>query len=291
MKLSISIVYFVLISPYLLLMDSKHDVYIYSARDKKCDVLFHHVFINPVRVYSIQNSFYILQSNSKVSKLDAELCLTDLFQLKFKCQQLLSAVQGELFTILSDDYSTIAVWHTKLAKLSYISIAQNHIMENNGQIKEIRCLQNFLLVYYQNKYLRLWNLDNKSELLQLGNASMYSVCQNRIGKYYNNSLMLFDMTHRLRGEIKLECKCDHLCLNEDGRYILVTNVEHCLLFMYRVDDGKQIAKLFVQNMTGTIKASKDYVVLTLTNHTLYVLMIADPKINGVREKINTLPSR
>jgi hypothetical protein len=90
--------------------------------------------------------------------------------------------------------------------------------------------------------------------------------------------------------IQLDNECEHLCLNESGRYVFVV-VKPRLLLMYRVDDSRRLARLFVYDFVTSIIADEHFIVLAMNDRRLLTLMIADPDDPQLASKIQALPSR
>ncbi|CAF3950361.1 unnamed protein product [Rotaria sp. Silwood1] len=90
--------------------------------------------------------------------------------------------------------------------------------------------------------------------------------------------------------IELENECEQICLHESAMYILVL-IKPRILYMYRIDDGRQMAKLFLYDFVSSMRVNDDFVVLAMNDRRLLTLMIADPNNPNVREKIQALSSR
>ncbi|CAF3350113.1 unnamed protein product [Rotaria sp. Silwood2] len=61
--------------------------------------------------------------------------------------------------------------------------------------------------------------------------------------------------------------------------------------MYSIDDGRQMAKLFLYDFVSSMRINDDFVVLAMNDRRLLTLMIADPNDPNIRKKIRALPSR
>ncbi|CAF1345159.1 unnamed protein product [Rotaria magnacalcarata] len=111
---------------------------------------------------------------------------------------------------------------------------------------------------------------------------------------YNNGKTHLNL-HNVRSytcyePIQLENECIQLCLNQSATYAFAL-AKPRILFMYRINDCKQLAKLFVYDFVSFMTADNEFLVLTLNDRRLLTLMIADPDDPTVQTRIQSLPSR
>ena len=61
--------------------------------------------------------------------------------------------------------------------------------------------------------------------------------------------------------------------------------------MYRFADGRQVTKLFLNDLVSSMQAEKDFLVLALGDRRLLTLFIADPDDPTLEATIRALPTR
>ncbi|CAF0780930.1 unnamed protein product [Didymodactylos carnosus] len=295
-----TIVYSTIVLSYLLVLDSNNNVYIYSIETGVKQCLFKTIFDSSVYIHSFEESFYILDScHSTLSKIvitaDGNPTLIYLTELKFEYKTMISTVTQSKLAILADNYSSLALYDMVTQTLEYISTA-DHLLYD---IRKIYGMTNnaTIILHDNTNHFRIWNTEtNVQPHIKLGYADIYDLKTDRFVKYKRNTtngihhqLVTYDLNRKLRGQITIKSKCDKLCLNESGTYLFVIDKDTRQLYMFRIEDGKQIGKLFIENIRE-IRATNDYLIISKSN-TLLVTMIADPKLENIHKIIQTLPSR
>ncbi|CAF1253546.1 unnamed protein product [Didymodactylos carnosus] len=256
---------------------------------------------NIARTYSAKNAFYLLCQNDFAYYLPATSFSAIEIQLNLSCQKLFGALltveATEYFVVLADDSQTIAAW----CPSKYIRIDLTITPSTDLVVK----------VHGQNDQLVLWLADQSLALLKvkvnetvctlskLGLASLYNGKKDHIAMYTTTSgctnkfcVKIYDIKTDayLDYTIVLEDECQHLCLNDDGNYLLTVIKPH-ILNLYRIADNKQLAKFYVHHHISAMAVNNDYVVMTLNNRQLFTLMIVDPDNLLQQEKLQSLPSR
>ena len=130
-------------------------------------------------------------------------------------------------------------------------------------------------------------------LVPFGQVDRFALRNNRLVTLNSktNRLDLYDLhSSASRTRIPLENQCKHLCVDESGRFVFAL-VKPRVLFMYRFVDGRQVTKLFLNDLVSSMQAEKDFLVLALVDRRLLTLFIADPDDPTLEATIRALPTR
>ncbi|CAM4833811.1 unnamed protein product [Rotaria magnacalcarata] len=224
-----------------------------------------------VGIHSDASSFFIIDGNThQLFHIETKLSLklNSIADIKFECRSLLSTVMPGQFKllILSDDYSTVAVWHSNKSTIEYMVTMLNKPV----QIDKIYALPASLVFYDRDQQAFLWNICDGNTKISLGRADRLEIKNSRIVLYDKtvNKLIVYDVKEMLRGDIQLQKPCDALCFSEDADYIFVIYHEESMLLMYQVNNGKCLEKLFIENLSQHIQSTRNRLVLWSNNELL-----------------------
>jgi hypothetical protein len=83
-------------------------------------------------------------------------------------------------------------------------------------------------------------------------------------------LIVYDIERLLRGTIRLQTLCDIICFSENGKYLFGISKKESFLFMYQVDNGKCLEKLFTENIPLLIQATPNRLILNCNNQLVFI---------------------
>ncbi|CAF2768723.1 unnamed protein product [Rotaria sp. Silwood2] len=299
-------------SIFVLILTNNHWIEIYSARSLNNEALFSLQLRSPARVHSTPSgSFYILTCNGIAysitqqvnSDKEIQFNQTANTQLKIQCSMMFSSVLTlnglECLVVFADNAQLMAIW--TIERIIYINIDVSPYISSSS-LKSItgERTQNLLLLYFNNKALISCqvNFDKSNDKGSLQLTPFDQADKFHLKSYclaaYNNGKTQINL-HNIRSctcyePIQLDNECLHLCLNESANYVFVL-VKPRVLFMYRIDDRQQLAKLFVYDFVSFIIADNEFLVLAMNDRRLLTLMIADPNDPTLQARIQALPSR
>ncbi len=265
---------FAIASSHILILDSQDILSIHSICSTP-NVLFkstkfQHRF---VKIYSVALSFFIIDGHTRqLFRIDAKLPheIHSVAYLKFECRSLLSAVTSEYRTlfILSDDHTMLAIWNSNENTIKYLQIQLNQ----NVKVEKIYALPTALVFHDYNHKVHLQRIDNTTKVVNLECADILTTKSNRLALLdkTENTLVIYDVNLMLRGKIQLQTSCDALCFTEDENYLFVVSHKESMLLMYRVDNGKRVEKLFIENLSVLIQATTNRLILTRNNKLLLI---------------------
>ncbi|CAF3756600.1 unnamed protein product [Rotaria magnacalcarata] len=246
-----------------------------------------------VKVHAVKSSFLIVNGTTRELfsiENKRSLKLKKIGTLRFECRSVLTTVmpaQSKLF-ILSDDYSTLAIWHAnKTYMIQYVST----LLDSSVLINNIHAVSAGIVLHCHDQQIFLWKLDDSNTRTFLGRARHFQTKNNRIVLYDGsvNKLIVYDTTQMLRGTIQVPNCCDALCFSEDTEYLFVIDREESMLLMYQVNNGKCLEKLFIENLSAQIQTMDDRLVL-LSNDEMLLISIAKQHTSYV-EKNDHVPSK
>ncbi|CAF1011555.1 unnamed protein product [Adineta steineri] len=207
---------------------------------------------------------------------------------------------NESLVVFDDNLQSIAIWtHTYL--LIYIDITPSeHLLSLNLKNYSNEPTQDSILLHFNDKSLVVCRIKfdevNKKgsvEMIPLDTADLFCRKNNFVASI-NTKQNQLNLRH-LRSEtlyksIQIENECEQICLNETATYVFVV-IKPRILFMYRVNNGQQMAKLFLYDSVISMRVNNDFIVFAINDRRLLTLMIADPNDPNVQKKIQALPSR
>ncbi|CAF3991279.1 unnamed protein product [Rotaria magnacalcarata] len=264
---------------YVLVLTNNHWIEIYPSKSLKHEPLFSLHLRCSVKVHSTPNgNFFILTNKGSIYFIkqkitgDKEITFeqTAQAQLNISCSMMLSSVlilnELECFIVFADNAQSMTIWTTeKIINTLIASQVDLNKSNDNGSVQltpfdevDKFCLRQDCLAAY----------NNGKTHLNLHNVRSYTCYE----------------------PIQLENECIQLCLNQSATYVFAL-AKPRILFMYRINDCKQLAKLFVYDFVSFMTADNEFLVLTLNDRRLLTLMIADPDDPTVQTRIQSLPSR
>ncbi|CAF2595242.1 unnamed protein product [Rotaria sp. Silwood2] len=297
---------------YVLILTSNHWIVIYSAKSLNDEALYSLHLPSPARVHStISENFYVLTCNGIVYSIAQQITSDNEFnfnqkvnsQLKIPCSMMLSSVVAlnglESLIVFADNGQSMAI--CTMERVIYIDVDVSPYTSSSS-LKSITSekTQNLLLLYFNNKTLISCQvkLDESNErgslqLTPFDQADKFCLQNNCLATYNNGNIQL--NLHNIRSctcyePIELDNECQYLCFNESATYVFAL-VKPRVLFMYRMADRRQMAKLFVYDFVLSMVADNDFLVLAMNDRRLLILMITDPDDPTLQARIQALPSR
>ncbi|CAF4915744.1 unnamed protein product [Rotaria sp. Silwood1] len=297
---------------FVLILTTNHWIEIYSAKSLNDDALYSLHLRSPARVHStINGNFYVLTCNGIVYSIAQQIASNNEFnfnqktnsQLKIPCSMMLSSVLTlnglESLIVFADNGQSMAICTMK--RVIYIDVDVSSYISSSS-LKSITSekTQNLLLLYFNNKTLiscqvKLDESNEKGSLqfTPFDQADKFCLQNNCLATYNNGKTQL--NLHDIRSStcyepIQLDSECQYLCFNESATYVFAL-VKPRVLFMYRMTDHRQMAKLFVYDFVSSMVADNDFLVLAMNDRRLLTLMIADPDDPTLQARIHALPSR
>ncbi|CAF4315691.1 unnamed protein product [Rotaria sp. Silwood2] len=298
---------------FVLILTTNHWIEIYSAKSLNDEALYSLHLRSPARVHStINGNFYVLTCNGIVYSIAQQINSDNEFnfnqktnyQLKISCSMMLSSVLTlngqESFVVFADNGQSMAI--CTMERVIYIGVDVSPYISSSSSLKSITSekTQNLLLLYFNNKTLiscqvKL-NESNEKGSLQFtpfDEADKFCLQNNCLATYNNGKTQL--NLHDIRSctcyePIQLDNECQYLCFNESATYVFAL-VKPRVLFMYRMTDRRQMAKLFVYDFVLSMVADNDFLVLAMNDRRLLTLLIADPDDPTLQARIQALPSR
>ncbi|CAF3919171.1 unnamed protein product, partial [Adineta steineri] len=299
---------------FVLIFTNNYSIEIYSATSLNRTPLFSLHLRSPASMHSTSNGiFYAVTCKGIVytivqqitAKKEIEFNQKSDIKLKIQCSMMFSSILTldglENFIVLADNGQSMAI--CSMEKIIYIDINLSpYVSSSSSQLKSITSdlTGNDLLLYFNNKSLILNRVNlNKSN----DKDSIHLTSFNQVDKFclkkhclviYNkeqNQLNLHNFHSSTPYQsIQLDNECQYLCLNESATYVFVL-IKPRMLFMYRINDGRRLAKLYTYDFVSYMIADNDFLVLAMNDRRLLTLMIADPDDSTVQAKIQALPSR
>lgn len=299
---------------FILVLTSNNCAEIYLAKSLVKNPLFHLELHSSARVHSTNNgSFIILTKNGSIHNIVEQITSNEESkfseignsQLNIQCSMMFSSIltinSSEYLIVFDDNGKSLIVWSTK--QIIYIDISfslyllplSTHLLSIIGE-----STQDLVSLHFDNKTLIVCQI-KLEESNNKGYVNMTSF--DKVDKFYlkNNYLAKFNNVEtelswyninlsKYHPTITMPNKCLQLCMNESSSYIFVL-IKPQILFMYRIMDNQQLAKLFLYDFASFMIADNDFIVLSMNNRRLLTLMIADPQDSTLQAKIQALPSR
>ncbi|CAF3962519.1 unnamed protein product [Rotaria sordida] len=286
---------------------------IYSSAFLHKKPLFSLHLHSPAKIHGMMNGTFLLLRNTGslcliVQQMNAngkiEFNQSNNIQLKIKCSMMFSSLITLNFTenlvVLADNRKSLAIW--TINDIIYIDIDLSSVLSSSSRLINITSerTQDLILLYFDNKYLLSCQIqldqskkNGSTQITLLNQVDQFCLKQNCLAAIVNknNLLHLYSIPLQVyHKSIQLENQCEYMCLNESGTYVFTVIKSHTL-YMYRINDQQQLAKLFLYDLVASMKADHDFLVLAMNDRRLLTLMIADPIASNLQEKIQTLPSR
>lgn len=272
LKISTKISQFALLSSYILLLDSYNTLYLYSICSTP-ELLFksNELKVSVVKLYSLSSSFIILDGNTRqIFELNPllQFHLHVINNIEFPHRYLLTDITHDQSTIfiLSDNYSTLAKWNSSTHTIDYYSI-DIHLKTT---IEQIYVISSALIFRDNSQRIYMKYLDDIHNRISLGRADLVQTSATRLALFDSstNKLITYDISNKLRGEIQSETFLDALYFTENGDYLFGICQQQSLLFMYQVNTGKCLEKLFIENLSIFIQTTRDRLIVTQLDETL-----------------------
>lgn len=292
---------------YVLIGTSNYYLEIYEGKSINKEPVFTTLVRYPSKIFATRTDKYFLLTNNGTvhiisrtmnAEQRTEFSINKHAQLKIPCTMLLGTIitlnSSEYLVVVADNGQSIGILNLENTFYENIQIPAklNSILSDQ--------MLNIVTLHCQDE--SLITLDIKLNT-QTNNLSIEANSLEKILKFSlkNNVLATFhSQTHQVlvrsltsdspMSKIEFENQCEHICLNDSGEY-LFTIIKPRMLYLHRVKDGCQLAKLFLVDLVRSLQADNDFVVMGMSDRRLLTLMIADPQDPKVAEKIKALPSR
>ncbi|CAF3556883.1 unnamed protein product [Rotaria sp. Silwood1] len=271
---------------FVLVLTNNHWIEIYSAKSLNNEPLFSFHLRSPARVHSTPSGiFYVVTCNGIVYSIIQQITSDEQIQfnqtvniqLKIQCSMMFSSVLTlnglESLIVVADNGQSMAIWN--MQQTVYIDIDVSSYV-SSLQLKTItgERTKNLLLLYFNDKSLISCqvNLDKSNDKGSLRLTSFDRADKFCLKSYclaaYNNGKTEFNLhnihSHTCYEPIQLDNECQELCLNETATYDFAL-VKPRVLFMYRINDYRQLAKLFVYDFVSLIITDKEFLVLAMND--------------------------
>ncbi|CAF1234877.1 unnamed protein product [Adineta steineri] len=300
---------------FVLVITSDSYAEIYLAKSLGKNPLFHLELHSSARVHSTKNgNFIILTKNGTIHRIVEQIISNEESkfneiensQLNIQCSMMFSSIltinSKEYLIVFDDNGQSMAV--CSIEQIIYIDInfsldlvpLSSHLLSIIGDSS-----QDLVALHFDNKSLTICQVklaessNNKGYLNMISFDKVDKFClkNDYFAKFNNvdNELSWYNINLSKYHEfIKMSNECLQLCMNESSSYIFVL-IKSCILFMYRIIDNQQLAKLYLYDIASFMIADNDFIVLSMNDRRLLTLMIADPQDSTVHAKIHALPSR
>ena len=229
---------------------------------------------------------------------------TNNVQLNIQCSNMFSSIvtlnSNEHLIIFDDNLQSIVIW-TNTQSLIYININHSQILSSIlSKVYSDERTEDTILLHFTDKSLVLCQI-KLNELTKNGSVEMITLdstdlfCQKNhcLAMVINNQnqLNLRNFRYEIHyHSIQLENICEQICFNDSATYVF-TLIKPRILFMHRIDNSEQMAKLFLYDYVISLRVNDNFVVLAMNDRRLLTLMIADPNDPNIIKKIQALPSR
>ncbi|CAF0944155.1 unnamed protein product [Didymodactylos carnosus] len=229
-----------------------------------------------IDIHSLGHTFFIIDGEKcQLLRIDTQspFKLQTVTHIKFSIDIQLTftlAEQSKLF-IVSRDYSSLAIWNANSNTLTYQSIP----FDRHPRINRILALPSALVYRDSEAQVYLYESEPEMKRILLGRADVFESIGQRLALFdqANRRLIMYDVSRKLRGTIRLRTPLKTLCFTGDGQYLLGISCEKSLLLMYSVNNGKLLQKLFFDNLSPWLQATTDRLVLYRRNE-LVLLVVA-----------------
>ena len=180
--------------------------------------------------------------------------------------------------VLSKDQTTLVEFNINNQNLTVIP----SIQLNSTKIIQLYSVYNHLVFHTDDNQIHLWWNENEP-IKQLEKASRLITKDNRLilACTDNKTIVLYDLKEKLRRTIQLDDdvgQCEALAVSDNNQeydqYLFII-CDDRLLRMYRVSDGKQIAKLFIHTDLHTFIGIINNRVLLKVANRLCIIKIID----------------
>jgi WD40 repeat protein len=180
--------------------------------------------------------------------------------------------------MISNDHKTLIEFDINTLNLKILSAVQL----NSRKIKQLFSVSDYLVFHTDDNQIYLWWKENEP-LTQLEKASRLISKDNRLVLVCtdNKTLILYDLKEKLRGIIQLDNDSGQIEAielsdnNKESEQYLFLICHDRFLQMYRVSNGKQLAKLFIHtDLYPFIGILNNNLLLKVNNH-LCIIKIID----------------
>lgn len=277
---SIMIYYFTKNLSYILVINEKNILSIYSLKTSKLLWTTNEFQDKELQIHSLQSSFIFINLQTKqIYLIDTNSFeLKNLAQLPNSC--LLSTVtSNNRLYIISKDQTTLMEFNINNQTLKILS----PIQLDSVRIIRLSSVSDYLVFHTGDYQIHLWWKENE-RVTQLDKAFQFLSKDNRLVLVCtdNKTIIVYDLKEKLRGTIQLddddagECEAIELNDNQNEQYLFILCHDR-FLRMYNVSNGKQLAKLFIHtNLYSFIGILNNHLLLKVNNH-LCVIKIIDKK--------------
>ena len=245
----------------ILLIDQKNTLAIYSLTSSTLRWTNNDFNHQKLRVHSLPSSFLLVcLSSQEIFQIDSpSLKLTRLIQLPLPCALSVLTGNHHLY-FLASDQSTLIEFHLATKKLIILPTLDLH----SESIQEMYSVGDHLLFRGDDDQIYLWwKADGPLSLLEKASRCICREHRFVLQSSETATLVLYDLKKKLRGVIELDKEmgqCRNIVLSEQTtereQYLFLLG-EDRLLRMYRVEDGRQLAKLHIhsqlKSMVGIVK--------------------------------------
>lgn len=297
---------------FVMIRTNNHWIEIYSTKSLNDDPFFTLHLRSSARIHSTSSGmFYVLTSygfifsifEEETSNKDIQFNQRENIQLTIQCSMMFSAVltvnQLQSLIVIADNKQSIGIW--TMEQMIYIDITIPPYL-SLFQLKSLTAqrTENYFLLYFNNNTLLSskvnvdkTNVESSIHFISFDQVNIYSMKKQFLATY-NNTKLQIDLqnidSNASHQSIQLNNECEELIFDESASYLFLL-VKPRVLLMYRINDGRQLAKLCLYDFSSFMIADNDFIVLAMKDRRLLTLMIADPDDPILKAKINALPSR
>jgi hypothetical protein len=140
------------------------------------------------------------------------------------------------------------------------------------KIKNFYTMSTILIFHDIDQRVHLWHIYDNKSIITADHADILEITNNRI-ILLNQSLdkmIIYYVKKMLHSEIQLEKQCDAFCLTDDAKYLFGVDYKKSTLFMYQVSTRECYETLFIENISPSIQATIDRLILSCTNDPILI---------------------
>ena len=289
---------------FVLILTNNYYIEIYSGTSLNKEPIFTVDLRSAAKIHATQDGTFLLVTNKGVLQCIAqqtqhsdqvEFHQTVTTQLKIATSSMFSTLVTlndlEHLVVLADNGQSMALWNGE--QMIYVDMPVSSL-----SIKSIDgySTNDHIFLHLTDQTLLSCRIDLNPPMIQMDSCGRIDkfACRNDCVAMVNDEKKQLDLrkipSHSSCQQIQLDHQCEHLCLNESATHVF-TIIKPRMLWMYRVSDGRPLAKLFLFDFVLSMTADKYFLVLAMNDRRLLTLMIADPNDLSISKQIRALPSR
>ncbi|CAF1454508.1 unnamed protein product [Adineta ricciae] len=246
--------YFTKSSSHALVIDRKNLLAIYSMETKKLTWTTNEFQHRNIQIHSLQSSFVLFCSQTKqVFQIDTKAFqIKILIQLAMDCSTSTLSESDDRLFILSKDQTHLFEYNLVNSTLK---IRSSTIRLNSSKVLQMYSFQEHLVFHNTDNQIFIWHKEN-DKFTQLDDAYQLIIKDNLL--VYDSIdrpvIIIYNLVTKSRKVVQLDDAtgaCETFCLSNanpsdsDEQYLFVICSDR-LLRMYRVSNGEQMAKLFIE---------------------------------------------